>query len=277
MNAPWYDAIEDLAGRIQRGGLAGLREIEFERHQAGYKRSERMACWCVLGRFVLDACGNFGRITEPTDRICKHKSLADLDDEKGFLARNGGADPYYIMTLDAANAIAGSVTWTPAGLPQTSCDRCGRAWTLDTVHNARSIRGHGDSWIWRHAACEHMRQIQDGMVWINKILSASAFAGATMRLIQNEYWPPAPGQGYPSAPWCIIETRFGEIRMGPRKRVIHIDWENARGLAHVRGAEIVEGEGTTHGEHMVHCYGGDRASIALTRLFEKASATAVSP
>lgn len=59
---PWYDDMEGMTARAVT--LAGLCEIADARHAAFYDRDERLDEWCVLGRYLLDTCGNFSLITE---------------------------------------------------------------------------------------------------------------------------------------------------------------------------------------------------------------------
>lgn len=58
-----YDTREGIE-KILRDGLQGLNKLRDLRHQAGYGRGERMGTWVIYGRWVTDACGNFGRIVE---------------------------------------------------------------------------------------------------------------------------------------------------------------------------------------------------------------------
>lgn len=63
MSTPWYDDPIIIAEHLARS-LTAFCVLVQERHNAGYVRRERLSEWCVLGRCILDACGNFTIITE---------------------------------------------------------------------------------------------------------------------------------------------------------------------------------------------------------------------
>lgn len=58
-----YDSKEGIEKLLDEG-LEGLNRLQDLRSEAGYGRGERMKEWCILGYWITDSCGNFGRITE---------------------------------------------------------------------------------------------------------------------------------------------------------------------------------------------------------------------
>jgi len=68
--------------------------------------------------------------------------------------------------------------------------------------------------------------------------------------IRNDYWPSHSDYDHlrEQYPWWIITTEFGAIRVGYRKRVIHIDWINTNR----RG--IVTEDDVTKEDYMAHAW-----------------------
>jgi len=98
---------------------------------------------------------------------------------------------------------------------------------------------------------------------IKEILDRSEIPYTEMVMIPNEY-PPNPDSTY-YGPWFMIETFVGRIKIGWRKRVIHIDWSET-GLS-ASGADVVDKLETTHGSSYVHAWGADKAVEALRKLW----------
>jgi hypothetical protein len=48
--------------------------------------------------------------------------------------------------------------------------------------------------------------------------------------LKNEYWPDYPDYDHERWPWWLVETEFGLIKFGWRKRVISLRWDSI-GLA----------------------------------------------
>ena len=44
--------------------------------------------------------------------------------------------------------------------------------------------------------------------------------------IENKYWPEAYVEERRASPWWLIQTKWGMIEIGWRKRVISIDWSD---------------------------------------------------
>lgn len=67
------------------------------------------------------------------------------------------------------------------------------------------------------------------------------------------------------SPWWLVETKYGTIKIGWRKRVIEIDW-SATDLR-----KIIHNQDITKTETMIHAYGYAVAITYLYILFEHLS------
>lgn len=276
----WYDDVQSIYLCLSRDGLDGLRQLIEARMSLPDERRREMQDLIIRKRFVLRSDGLW-RILDAEIHE-GHRVGAAVHFSHGSDAElKMRQRQRFVMTIEEAGDVMFSST-SVSGLPDTPCDRCHGTWTLDNFHEARLIEvhtdnaeeGHQEDWhrrrphVWRHLSCEQIRQIQDGFEELRAIVDATPFRGVPLRLIPNMYWPNAVGRDYPVDPWAILETSFGEIRIGWRKRVIHIDWDRAPGLASVSGSSVVARSDITNGATMVHCYGTEKASEALRRLHE---------
>lgn len=77
--------------------------------------------------------------------------------------------------------------------------------------------------------------------------------------IANEYWPDNGNfvEERRKDPWWLVKTPYGMVKIGWRKRVINIDWEDT----FVR--VVVTKDDVTKDETMVHAYGYAAAVIYL--------------
>lgn len=86
--------------------------------------------------------------------------------------------------------------------------------------------------------------------------------------LPNEYWPEAYVVQRAESPWWLVSTEMGNIKIGWRKRVISINWEET-------GVEcIVTDDDVTKGKFMVHAYSHAAAVKyldALRREYKKQS------
>jgi len=249
--AAWYDTREGLEGRL-KAGLEGLREIARARHEAGYDRGQRMAEWCILGMFWADTCGNVSLITEGAPR-----DGYNYWGMEGVYQTPPVMDPTETRRFSSHWTVA---TGTPLPPEGARCDRCGRGWGLDNV------RDYYDEPP-RHRRCQELFVIERERKEIKGILDRSEIPYTEMVMIPNEYHSDPDPTYY--GPWFVVETSAGRIKIGWRKRVIHIDWSET-GLE-VSGAEVVEDPNVTHGPGYAHAWGPDKAVECLRRLWSRGS------
>jgi hypothetical protein len=75
--------------------------------------------------------------------------------------------------------------------------------------------------------------------------------------LDNQYWPRSRGE---ADPWWLVKTPYGLIEIGPRKRVISIDWSDTEVRCNVTN------DGVTKGETYVHAWDLTAALNYLTVL-----------
>jgi hypothetical protein len=82
------------------------------------------------------------------------------------------------------------------------------------------------------------------------LATLAGFKNCGYEKIRNDYWPSHSDYDHlrEQYPWWIVTTEFGSIRIGYRKRVIHIDWINTNR----RG--VVTEDDVTKDDYMVHAW-----------------------
>ena len=240
---PWYDDRKGIQEAVDKG-IPGLKELRVARHTAGYKREEKdMTEWVLVGYFHLSRNGNFDKIIEGAPR----------DHPKGYtlgqVATNEEVKTLRIPTM----------TFTSCWLPPTveKCDRCLHGWTMRNVSDYQDYRREDDPH--RHESCEKLRILDDSQQRFREIVEGAGIVLQTpMRTIPNEYhneW---------DNPWFLLDTDKGLIRIGHRKKVIHIDWYNSD-IEHT-GDDLFDDQEVTTGERMVHAWGSEKAIEYLKRI-----------
>lgn len=81
--------------------------------------------------------------------------------------------------------------------------------------------------------------------------------------LENEYWPDSYVELRQKNPWWLVMTPFGPIKIGNRKRVISIDWEDTPARI------VVTEEEVTKGPHYVHAWGAVKCLEYLYRLAQE--------
>lgn len=78
--------------------------------------------------------------------------------------------------------------------------------------------------------------------------------------LANGYWPDHPDYDEVRTPWWLFLTEIGLVKIGWRKRVLHIDWE----ACEVRG--VVTADEVTKADTYVHAYRVEKAVEYLREL-----------
>jgi hypothetical protein len=80
--------------------------------------------------------------------------------------------------------------------------------------------------------------------------------------LANQYWPDAYAETIINSPWLLVRTPAGMVRIGWRKRVLHIDW------ADTKIGKIITEDETTKNPTTVHAHSISKAVEYLTKLAE---------
>lgn len=251
---PWYDTKAGLESRLE-DGLAGLHDIARARHDAYYKREERLQEWCILGMFWTDTCGNFSLIESgaPADGYPYWK-MEDVYEVPRVMSREETG-----QFTSRWSAVMGLCLPPENG----RCDRCGKGWTLQDVRNYYLGRHEGARP--RHKTCQEMYSIEQEQKEFRTILERAEIPYSEMLMVPNGYHNQPFGTYF--GPWFLVETPAGRIEIGWRKNVIHIDWSRT-GLS-ATGSDIVDQPKVTCWRTGVHAWGADKAVEALRKLWSK--------
>ncbi len=243
---PWYDSKEGFEKAL-KGGLDGLRKIAKERGTAGYDRKERLTEWVVLGYFYFDVCGNTMKITE------------GRPDYHTF-----GKELPRVLTKEELDKGKrhGWMTTTMCLIPPSDevCPRCLEGWDLRNYADYKSSYDYDtETRKHCHQKCHDLKVLQNETIFFEKIIADSQIKYTEIRLIPREYHDRP-------APWFMIETEKGPVKIGYRRRVISIEWPHAEGLKNVDGSKLFKDEGTTAMRTYVHAWGAEKAVEYLQKL-----------
>jgi hypothetical protein len=120
-----YDSREGIAEMIRT--LAGLNELSRLRQEAGYSRGDRLSEFVILGRWMLDTCGNMSKILGefiPKEKFPDIPDVMTRDEFWTFLRRKVRRDV--------------SISSTPEGFVppvRITCAECGRPWSIKNAHD----------------------------------------------------------------------------------------------------------------------------------------------
>ncbi len=129
--------------------------------------------------------------------------------------------------------------------------------------------GFFNVWKFFHHACNrtHLRQEEERQ--FRGIFEKAGFKDIRIFSIQNEYC-----SCNRCAPWFNVNTEFGTIKIGWRKRVINIDWSSAMEALKERGqlseeklSSLFEDQDVTKGDTGIHAWGWEKAQEYLTRIY----------
>lgn len=123
--------------------------------------------------------------------------------------------------------------------------------------------GFFNVWKYFHSTCnrEHLQQEEERR--FREIFVVAGFQTVTMTSRPNEYCPCDH-----CASWFDVNTEFGVITIGWRKRVINIDWKWVTGK-NPKG--LFASEDVTNGDFYIHAWGWDKAQEYLTRIYRELS------
>jgi len=172
-----------------------------------------------------------------------------------------------------------------------TCLVCGFGWHLYDCHDTvvRRFEG-GELPVFYHSRCDALRRSQRDLSEFSDLF-AGLVAQRVVRPIPNEYWKEG-------ADWALVETPFGAVKVGWRKRVIHLSWDEIAEQAGKRAAQklgpyatyfdqhraakqarqklaaevLFVGEDVTKNDYMIHAWGLEPARAYLQTLFKACKA-----
>ena len=110
-----------------------------------------------------------------------------------------------------------------------------------------------------HKRCWSKHKTDKSKEEFEKVFADAGFKGIFMTPIPNEYYP---GHEY-YGPWWLVQTKWGDVKIGWRKRVINIDWS-----AIEKSVTDFPTEDVTKGPTFIHAWGYEKAIEYLTKLRE---------
>jgi hypothetical protein len=255
-----YDTEAGISVFLSRG-MEGFHELLKERNAAGYERKERMDQFILLGTWVIDSCGNVGLVRDMRigSTAIESKSLGT------------------VVMLDVLQERMPelSITWSHTGIRRipdrkSRCLLCGHGWALETLQDAAPQVQEtvtGTTFRFLHTRCKRIevalteqdifKDILEEVVVAAGLDEASFFMGA----IPNQYCHEKDCTS--CGPWYVVATPYGNLKLGWRKRVIHLDWIDTK----FDGTELFAGEDVTRGGEYIHAWGEAKLKEYLTKLF----------
>ena len=136
--------------------------------------------------------------------------------------------------------------------------------------------GFFNVWEFFHHACNRAYLHQEKERQFRNIFEKAGFKDILMESLPNEYCSCDH-----CAPWFNVNTEFGTIKIGWRKRVINIDWSAAAETLKACGQlpeknilSLFEDEGVTKGDAYIHAWGWEKAQEYLSRIYGLLAAAA---
>lgn len=74
----------------------------------------------------------------------------------------------------------------------------------------------------------------------------AGFEVSRLYRLENQYWPGAYVEERKNSPWWLATTPYGAIKIGWRKRVISIDWEDTSIRVVPTEDEVTKGDTYAH-------------------------------
>ncbi len=248
-----YDTRNEMKSFTE--SLFRLNQLIHMRLEAGYIRHERMNEWVVLGRWVTDSCGNFGKISGdfiPAEKIPDLPPIMTMG-ELWAQIKFAGLDP------DRCNLQWGMNSEVPP--ENIVCPECGKPWTIYDCHDT-VVRRHADVWEHYHHTCNRAKVSRVAQAEFAKVFEDAGYGKVLLTAVPNQYC-----QCDYCAPWFEIQTAAGEIVIGWRKRVINIQVS----VGFRVGLEaLFADEDVTKGRNYIHAWGYDKATEYL-RIIKRSS------
>lgn len=227
--------------RAHLGSLELLRQLSSQRHRLGYDDGKTLNEFIILkGRYYLDSCGNFSKVRELEGNTQNLKDVMTREELYAALGPNGS------MTTDIGTPLPGE---------RQQCAVCGHFWTVANCHDF--LNQDGQTY---HENCLRLDVAQQEFEHFQSMFKLAGFKTAIFTAIPNGYW--GERAGWYGTPWYIVETPYGKIKIGWRKRVINIDWSDTG-----KDLELFfKNEDVTKWNHGIHAWSSAKAVSYLATL-----------
>lgn len=235
------DGITQMLGNGE--SLAGLTQLRQERRRWCKERpSELLNEWYVLsGRVFLDKFG-----------------------QSWTTKLEGDAHWVHDMTLEGRPGLRS--THSSKSIPRNidSCLHCGGEITTRQLSDIFVGRFDDDKdrlEVW-HGECRILWLDEQHCNAIMEAFRKADLGPPALRSLPNQY-----GETKYYGPWYrVVSTALGDLMIGCRKRVIHLDWERSQQLADVDGRVLFKDEGVTVDKKLVHAWDYDKLAEYLVAL-----------
>lgn len=239
-----------------RRGLMGLHELQAAR-RARWRDYLSLQSFLVLGSIYLDEEGGMYRL-----RFTNWKHGADMS----WLPQ---ALPDVLPLLQLETVLPGATYEYSVNrfLPMAdqTCSHCGQRWTIDTIEDAYKVgmaSGNDCQPIYQHLRCLQLDGEHRAHEWGVASATEAGFIKPVVRVVPNEYWPDAYVVERAREPWCVLATRWGDLKFGWRKRVISLSWADV--AAHWQAPKSLDAavlfptEEVTRDGPLIHAWGQDK-------------------
>src|SRR5690606_31583673 len=95
-------------------------------------------------------------------------------------------------------------------------------WNISNCDDIVSSSGNGSNRFY-HSKCYRIQNTARTLKEFESCFKLAGFSEVLFNPIPNEYWRNSQDEHWVT-PWYRVETPFGDIRIGWRKRVVEIDW-----------------------------------------------------
>ena len=301
-NRPWYDTKVGITEAVKT--IAGFGKLIIERHTAGYERDESLNEFIVFGIYFLDTNGNCSRAEQVDEIKSRLPNVPDVltrkefsnyvvsnvtdgrfttmfDINDGNVPRPGLKCSHCGKTWDISN-IHDSIVWQTMETISLA-EYIGK--TLGSVKEAYNKRDDavykiyseleddyviqpGDEasfnvWTFYHNTCNREHLLDEYSKKFKGIFENAGFRYTILKGIPNEYCSCDR-----CAPWFVVNTEFGRIIIGWRKRVINIDWSKIDSEAVLNIINLFNEEDVTKGKTSIHAWGWEKAQEYLKIVFQ---------
>ena len=140
-----------------------------------------------------------------------------------------------------------------------------KGWMGDEdIHHSYVVR-EGDEtgfnvWKFYHQECNRLDLTDKKKNEFQGIFERAGFKVKMMTPIKNEYC-----QCEVCAPWFLVDTQYGQFKIGWRKRVINLEWINVEQMKNFW--QLFTREDVTKWKTGIHAWGDEKAEEYLKRIF----------